>query len=216
MPTATTDMSWTPEEEALVLKVFHHPDKFDKDHDLTPIGKHLEAAIAQLPLECFLTCKDTKDVAHNGERLHVIEPQAYDEITVLDKKHEMLQHSSRNPNGDCAGHFDHGDLLDHGGKKAVSGSGDDVWYKMGPALVACCKKIHAEIAALSADNPKLAGLKRSLAQYEAEAADLDKQATELQRITFALDKAAQNKQEQVLWLRREMGKALLAADVERE
>lgn len=209
MPPSITDAWWTTEDEAVVLKVMSDPE--EKFYTSTRVGLHYRLSFDQLPIECFLTCEDTQDVARNGKSFHVIAPRDfgrdrdYDKITVLDKNHTMMFRDDNNPG--CGGRF----MKSWGvkswamnEKKAVR-EGQRFWYKMTPALVEHCRRIHAELAAISTDAFDRAGMKRSLEMWEADTADLEEQAKRLDATMSTLKESIRVKKLQASHLRLELG-----------
>ncbi len=98
---------------------------------------------------------------------------------------------------------------------AVSGSGDDEWYKVSPSLVELCRRLDCEVASFTSDDVDLDGLKGVMERTTNDIGDLEKEEERHRVIAVALRVARKAKQEEALEIRCKMG-AILAGKRKRE
>ena len=103
----------SPADEALLIKYLGHDSDWSKE-----VQDHINMSKEKLPINCYLTPRDTIDIKENGKAIRVIEPQSYVRISTMDATHNMFYGESDDDN--CRGYFHEYNGL------AVSGSGDDL------------------------------------------------------------------------------------------
>ena len=164
---------------------------YDSDEVADYVEEAKEAAFKdeKLRVACILQPSDTCAVRATGAKIKVLEPQGYAGVTTLGRSHLMFTNASldeeevcSDANG-CAGLFY---TCDEG--NAVSGSGGDVWYKVGPKLVGLCTRLDAEANALAASlaspDPVADTLHASMEAASREIQDIE---TEIRRAMLVVD-----------------------------
>jgi len=161
---------------------------------------------------CLLTGKDTIDIMERGRSVRVLEPQTYCSVTTLDKTHRMFD-SECEEEEYCRGLFS----CRHG--IAVSGSGDDEWYKVSPTLVEFCRQLRDEVESFSSDDGDLAELKSEFDSHIEESVKVsvkvDEECAHHARIVHALRESREKEVEKAFEIRRKMG-GVIAAKRKRE
>ena len=168
-------------EDALVVKmigVMHRADDYGSDlaqgHVCMAREKFFEDK--EMKSLCLLTGKDTIDIVARGRSVRVLEPQTYCSVTTLDKTHRMFD-SECEEEKYCRGFFS----CDDDDGIAVSGSGDDVWYKVSPTLVEFCRQLRDEVESFSSDDGDLAELKSEFDSHIEESVKENEKAFEIRR-----------------------------------
>ena len=175
-------------EDALVVKmigVMHDADDYLAQGHMcmaTKKGHHVCMARKkffedkEMRSLCLLTGKDTIDIMERGRSVRVLEPQTYCSVTTLDKTHSMFD-SEYEAEKYCRGFFS----CDDDDGIAVSGSGDDVWYKVSPTLVEFCRQLRDEVESFSSDDGDLAELKSEFDSHIEESVKEVEKAFEIRR-----------------------------------
>jgi hypothetical protein len=131
----------------------------------------------------ILQPKDTVKAFKGKQSFMVIEPQLYNRVTTLYKNHEMFDDDEREDG--CRGLFSQDE---HG--NAVSGSGDDIWYKHCAEFEDFCLNIVLQVTALTDDrsDDECDALQQSISDTRDKMEDLHTKKSALQKKLSAFDK----------------------------
>ena len=149
----------------------------------------------KLRVACILQPSDTFAIRAKGARIKVLAPQAYSGITTLDNSHYMFTDATSDDEHmtGCAGLFS---MSDEG--NAVSGSGGDAWYKVGPKLVDFCTQLDSKatalVASLASPDPVADTLQEKI---EAESRKIKDTEAEIRRAWLVMDGLAALKEKSV-------------------